>query len=132
MATHQRVFWARYYGDARGQYVPDGGARSNVDEVVDLLAGAADGSGHQAVGRAANRIIGLMAEAPWRVTAGRHRGGIGGNARAADANLHITVQVRGRGYHLQLNASGHLWRITGDDGMELVVPWASPGAPSTK
>jgi hypothetical protein len=130
MAIAEHVSRARANGSAAGQYVPPGKRPANVDEVVDLLENASESrTAHAGVRRAANALLEAMSLGRWRVTAGRHRGGVGGGGRGADQNDHITVAVRGRGYHLQLTIDGHLRRITGDDGVELIPPWLPPGAP---
>lgn len=127
MATCADIYNARMNGSCGGQYVPPGGKPVNVDAVIEILVNASKSS-HPGVRRAANALIEMMADA-WNVRCGRHRGGIGSKKYPPDMNEHITIYVDGRSYHLHLTRKGHLRGVTGDDGVELVKPWLSPGTP---
>jgi len=127
MADARTLYAARRNGHGSHQYVAPGSRPINADRVVVLLAGADHASAHVGVRRAANILLSAMATGPWRVTAGPHKGGLGGKTYSVDDNLHVTVSVKGKGYHLRLRRSHELRRVTGDDGAELVPPWIGPG-----
>ena len=106
-----------------------GDIRLNVNSVVDLLVGGADQNRHVAIRRNANCLLDMLAVAPWQITAGPHAGGLGGGARPPDQTNHMTLRVRGAGYHLRQDARGHLFQITGP-GLPMLTPWAAPGTPA--
>lgn len=128
MAIQDDVYKARNNGFSTRQYVPPGQRPINVDEVMQILVNASETS-HIGVRRAAHALLEAMARYVWHITAARHTGGHGNTNRSPDENEHITISIHGKGYHLQLTRQGHLRRVTGDDGVELVPPWLSPGAP---
>lgn len=56
-------------------------------------------------------LVATLAGTPWCVTAGFHKGGIGGAAGAADQDLHITTST---GHHVKFDNKGRkLLEITG-------------------
>jgi hypothetical protein len=98
----------------------------NSDAVVDLLA-ATVGGGE----RDARLLLRWMDSDHWLIVAGVKKGGKGGPKRPPDMNLHVTVRfAKGGTYHAQLNASGHVWRVTNDDGKPISGSnaWVAPGA----
>ena len=124
MADHQTVHRARQ----NGQRAVVHGAPINVDQVIDLLVASAEPSRHPAVRTNANRLIGILAQGPWCVTAGPHPGGFGGGGRGPDGTTHITLRAGNRGYHLRQDARGHLFEITGP-GLQDIQPSRAPGSP---
>lgn len=60
-------------------------------------------------------LLRRMKEGPWCITATAHEGGKGDQDRAADPNLHITVRVAGKSYHLRCKEHPqlHIIQITG-------------------
>ncbi len=61
----------------------------------------------------ARRLLQLMQSNVWRLTAAPHEGGTGDH-RGADKNLHVTLSVGGRSYHLGCKEKPalHIVRIT--------------------
>jgi hypothetical protein len=86
-------------------------ARVNPERLVHLLTNHAEDRGKR--GRTVKDLLREMARGWWCITAGPHEGGVGGAARAADPNRHITLNVRGRGYHVQLMANDEFQNVTG-------------------
>lgn len=127
MVHHQTVDAARRNGKSSGQFRAPNGATMNGARLIDLLVASAGTGRHAAIRVGANQLLARLARGAWRVAAAPHKGGTGGRAGGADENLHVTVHVGGRGYHLQLDARGHAWRITGP-GITAVAPWSGPGA----
>jgi hypothetical protein len=123
VADHQTIWKARQNGRSSFVY----GERVNANEVVDLLVESSKHSRHPAVRRNANRMLEEMAQGEWRVGAGVHKGGFGGNGQPPDMNRHLTIRTGRGGYHLRVDARGHLFEMTGR-GMDRTPPWASPGA----
>lgn len=122
MAHHQEVHAARRNGSSNNQFVA--GRSINVDLVLDLLVGGAAVHRHPSIRRASNALIADMARGRWRVAAGPHRGGRGG-----DQTDHVTVTFGpGRSFHLRLDRRGHLFQITDPSGRSAVDPWAAPGS----
>lgn len=122
---HQLIHAARRNGNRKGQYPGSEGV--NSDQVVDWLAAAVDRTSRSRVRRQAKVLLEFMADGLWRVSSGLKSGGIGDRWRGPDPSVHATVTFgRGRSYHLKLDASRHLWRITGP-GIPAIHPWAAPG-----
>jgi len=128
MVSAQTIDRARKNGVSGGQFVGQGGCKINVDQVVDLLVDAAQG-GHIGLRQPANAMLADMAQfGTWRLTAARHRGGLGGGGRGRDLNDHITVNIHEEGYHLQVTLDGHIRDITGPAQAQRIPPWLPPGA----
>jgi hypothetical protein len=124
VATHQDVDWARRNGRSSGQYFE--GRPLNSERLVEMLVAAAEPGRNAFLRRDANALLEAMALSPWRVAAGPHHGGHGG-----DPSRHITVKLddpRGA-YHLGLHMNGHIARISGPTRDDGPTPWAPPGAP---
>jgi hypothetical protein len=124
MADHQTVFRARENGKRDVVH----GQRINVNEVVDLLVESSQFTRHPAVRWNANRLLEELARGEWRLTAGPHAGGFGGQGRLPDGTTHITLRTGRGGYHLRQDARGHLFEITGP-GMQPIQPSSAPGSP---
>jgi hypothetical protein len=127
MAGTEWLARARANGSSARQFVPPGGTPTNVDEIIELMLSAKK-SGHTVVRLGVKVLFAKMAGGPWRVTAGRHRGGRGGAGRPPDENDHITLSVGDEGYHLHVTPDGHLRRVTGDNGVDVLPPYVPPGA----
>ena len=98
----------------------------SVSDVVDLVAESCQAGRHPAVKINAKKLIGLMSVHKWQLKAGRHSGGTGGKGQSADSTPHVTIMMRGSGYHLRQDKRGHLFEITGP-GMKVFNSHASPG-----
>jgi hypothetical protein len=99
---------ARKLGSSGDQYVGLAGRRITVNDVVDLLAGAAGPGRSALVRRQASEMLEALAMSDgWIVTAGRH-------ASDSDATQHITILVNGveGQFHLRVDKRGHLFEIT--------------------
>jgi hypothetical protein len=64
-------------------------------------------------GRDVKALLSQMSTKKWCITAGVHQGGLGGNGRGADPNIHITLDVGGKGWHVQLMSNDQLLGVTG-------------------
>ena len=117
---------ARRNGQASGQFAIRG-QTLNVARAVELIERGAQGGRHPAIKNACKLILSRMAQSNWRVAAGPHAGGHGGGGRGPDQNMHVTLRVAGRSYHVQLDQSGHPWRVTGPDIVG-PAPWNAPGS----
>ena len=76
--------------------------------IVDLLENAIATQRSEA-----RRLLQLMQSNVWRLTAAPHEGGAG-EERGPDTNLHVTLSVGGRSYHLGCKEKPalHIVRIT--------------------
>ena len=83
-------------GQRRHQY-QDEWKKLTPGDVYDLLVACK----HSCRSDAAN-LRARMRRSTWTIAAAPHEGGHGGNGRAADRNLHVTIRINGRGYHLRL------------------------------
>lgn len=125
MAHHQTIFQARVNGSSSGQFV--NGLAINVHRIIQLLEESSAPSRHASIRRASNALLEAMAQGPWRVSAGPHKGGRAGDPNP-DLTRHITVSFGpGRSYHLRLDQRGHLFQITDPGGGCDVPPWRAPG-----
>jgi hypothetical protein len=86
-------------------------ARVNKERLVNWLISHMEDRGSR--GRTVKEVLKAMSQRTWCVTAGVHQAGLGGGGRAADPNRHITLNVGGRGYHVQLMANDEFQNITG-------------------
>lgn len=72
-------------------------------------------------GTARTQLLELMGQHAWWVVRGPHE--------SADANPHITIECHRDRYHLQLDGSGNVFRITPGEGRVLGnEPSSAPGA----
>lgn len=102
----------------------------SIDQVVSLLdASTQEGRRNMPLKINANRLIHLMAEAEWRIVAGPHKGGFGGEDGKKDETWHITLRSKKKDgdFHLRQNANGQIFKITGP-GMVPNEPSQAPGA----
>ncbi|MEM6628755.1 MAG: hypothetical protein AAF694_03745 [Bacteroidota bacterium] len=116
---------ARQKGRSAGQYAPD--RTINVRKVVELIVASCAGSRHPGVKGEARPLLEQMADNPWQITAGPHKGGLGGGGRNPDKTMHITLRVNHRSYHLRMDNRGHLFQMTGGNAPS-IAPWLAPGA----
>ena len=114
-------------GSSSGQFAV-AGKTINVATVVEMLESGAGRTRHPAIRAGSRQLLERMACTPWRVSAGPHTGGHGGGGFKPDENMHITVSVGGRGYHIRLDKRGIPWWIVGV-GIQAVAPWIGPGQP---
>jgi hypothetical protein len=108
MADAGTVDRARKNGDRGGKY----GDRANTEDVIDLLV--ASSNSRHATRRNANLLLEEMAEKPWWIMAGRHKGGFGGSGRPPDKTYHYTVRTYRHTYHLRVDANNQIFEITGN------------------
>jgi hypothetical protein len=113
---------AKNNGRRLNQYVPSLGRRITTDEVVDLLAERTS----PAAQRGARALLRIMRDRRWHVSAAVH-------TNEDDSTPHLTVAVRGVGYHLRLDGRGCIFDITmmDGDGVERPSgnrPWVRPGS----
>lgn len=87
---------ANHRGGRRHQYQADW-AKLTPGQVYDLIAACK----HSCRSEAADLRRRMRAHG-WTIAAAPHEGGTGGEGREPDRNLHITMRVNGRGYHLRL------------------------------
>ncbi|CAD5201035.1 hypothetical protein [Pseudomonas sp. FEN] len=81
--------------------------------LVELLNNATT---NEPVADPATDLLNLMINHSWCITAGVHRGGLGGAAGGADPEPHISLSVNAVGYHLRVKLKAKtwvLWDITG-------------------
>jgi hypothetical protein len=76
--------------------------------LVDYLATfrKADGIGGQV-----HELVAILATRPWKITAGIHKGGLGGAAGGPDRRPHLTLST---GHHLRFGNDSGLIEITGN------------------
>lgn len=86
--------------EAASGFNGEGVTNINAERFVDLLDSFQNARGE--LGRQCRDLLNQMEAAGWRITAGIHAGGIGGQGRAADPREHITLRTRGGTYHLRL------------------------------
>jgi hypothetical protein len=91
----------------------------SADRLLDLLGEAisrpAPGLGTMSTHSIAKRLVDEMRESSWVITASPHEGGKGDSERGVDWNLHITLKIKSKSYHLRCKAepSLHIIQITG-------------------
>jgi hypothetical protein len=115
---------AKEWGDDNmaGQYVEAGRRPIRADHVVDLLAERTS----PAAQRGARCLLQDMPGRAWTVIASIHRS-------PDDSTPHITIQVRGRNYHLRLDGNECVFDITATVAGQRQrpagsMPWVGPGA----
>lgn len=71
--------------------------------------------------RAMRVLLRLQASNPWRILRAHTEG-------SRDGTLHYTVFAPA-GYHVRLAGDGHVFQVTGPDGIDLgtIPPWVRPG-----
>ncbi|MGV2336833.1 MAG UNVERIFIED_CONTAM: hypothetical protein LVR18_22985 [Planctomycetaceae bacterium] len=104
------------------QSVMPGEQFTSPDAVVDLMAECTS----PAAARGARMLLQKMSEGHWQVIRGAHRS-------AQDGNLHITIAVSSKRYHLRLDARSCIFDITFFANNERQTldernPWEAPGA----
>ena len=123
MLDQATILAARDNGSVYSNWFGD--KRPSVDGVVDLLVEGSRFDRHIAIRQNSNKLLAMMAEEEWTLTAGSHKTTAG---RAnADQTHHYTVSIGNRRYHLRHDARGHLFQVTGP-GLPALAPWSSPGS----
>ncbi len=97
MSAHERnLVILNHRGGRRDQYQAEW-AKLDAGRVYDLLLACK----HSCRSQAADLRRRLRGHT-WTIVAAPHEGGKGGQGRTPDRNLHITIRVSGRGFHLRL------------------------------
>ncbi len=126
MAYHESIHKAKQNGTCikSGWY----GDWINSYEVILMIENASQSGRHTSVRKMANMLIEEMAKQPWNVTAGPHSS----DRLGGDKTKHITVNAKGRTYHLRLDKGNQIFEITNQNTERLIRPWTAPGSMNTK
>lgn len=117
MASQQVIDAARKNGSLYQNWF--GTQRPTVAGIVDLLVEGSRYHRHVAVRMNSNKLLELMSEKQWLIQAGEH-------TSDKDGTNHYTVSLGGDGYHLRVDARGHLFEVSGAR-LPAFAPWAAPG-----
>lgn len=123
MLDQPTIIAARDNGSVYANWFGD--TRPSVDGVVELLVDGSRFNRHVAIRLSSNKLLAMMADEEWMLTAGSHKTTTG--RASADETNHYTVSIGNRRYHLRHDARGHLFQITGP-GLPALAPWSSPGS----
>lgn len=126
MAYHEDLHKAKMNGSSikNGWY----GDSINSNEVILLLENASQSGRHASVRKMANKLIEEMAKQPWNVTAGPHST----DRPGGDKTKHITVNAKGKIYHLRLDKGNQIFEITNPAIERVIRPWTAPGSVASK
>lgn len=97
MSSHERQLVIRNHRGARASQFQADWAKLSPGQVYDLLIVCK----HSCRSPAAE-LRARMRRQGWTIAAAPHEGGKGGAGRGPDRNLHVTIRVGGRSYHLRL------------------------------